>query len=211
MRIKPGARLMFIGDSVTDCGRTRPVGAGSRAALGSGYVAVVDSLLAASPGNPAIQVTNMGISGNTVRDLAGRWERDVLSLKPDWLSVNIGINEVWRQFDGGNGAAIVLPDEFKRTYDRLVSSSLPRLEGLVLMSPCYVQSLRTDAMRARVDEYVAIVRDLAAKHGVTFVDVQAAIDAALGGTTYASLAQDRVHPTAEGHRILARAFLGAVG
>lgn len=210
MRIKPGSRLMFIGDSVTDCGRARPVGAGSRAALGSGYVAEVDAVLAASPEKPAIQVTNMAISGNTVRDLAGRWERDVFALNPQWLSVNIGINDVWRQFDGRDDAAIILPDEFRRTYDRLISRTLPRLAGLVLMSPCYVQSLRTDPMRARVDEYVAVVRDLAAAHGVTFVDVQAAIDAALAGTDYASLAEDRVHPTAAGHQILARAFLDGV-
>ena len=152
----------------------------------------------------------MGTSGNTVRDLASRWESDVIALKPHWLSVMIGINDVWRQFDGRDDASIVLPEEFQNTYDRLITRTRPLLAGLVLMSPYYVPSLETDAMRRRMDEYTAIVRKLAAKHGAVFVDVQAVIDAALTSTGYASIAADRVHPTPEGHRILARAFLGAV-
>jgi lysophospholipase L1-like esterase len=209
VKIAPGSRLLFVGDSVTDCDRARPVGAGSHGALGNGYVAEVDSALGALTG---IHVTNMGISGNTVRNLAERWEADVIELKPDWLSVMIGINDVWRQFDARKAAAAeaVMPDEFERTYDKLITRARPGLKGLVLMSPFYVQDLRSDPMRARMDEYGAIVSDLAKKHGATFVDVQSAIDAALEWTDFTLIARDRVHPTPEGHRILARAFLGAV-
>jgi lysophospholipase L1-like esterase len=210
VRITPGSRLLFIGDSVTDCDRARPIGAGSRAALGRGYVAEVDIVMAASPEKPAVRLTNMGISGDTVRDLARRWETDVLALRPEWLSIMIGINDVWRQFDGRDAAAAVFPEEFRRTYDGLVGRVLPHLKGLLLLSPFYVQTLRTDPMRSRMDEYGAIVRELAAKHGAQFVDVQAALDAALSNRDYGSIAGDRVHPTQEGHRILARAFLDAV-
>jgi lysophospholipase L1-like esterase len=210
VKLKPGTRLLFIGDSVTDCGRARPVGAGSRGALGDGYVAKIAALLALPHSEPTIRITNMGISGNTVRDLAGRWETDVLALNPDWLSVMIGINDVWRQFDARNDAAIVAPDEFRRTYGELIGRTRPGLKGLVLMSPYYVQSLRTDPMRLRMDEYTGIVRELAAQHQALFVDVQAAIDAALARTDYAAVAADRVHPTPEGHRLLARAFVAAV-
>ncbi len=212
MKIAPGSRLLFIGDSVTDCDRARPVGAGSHGALGHGYVAEIDSALGASVPAPAIQVANMGISGNTVRNLAERWETDVMGLRPDWLSVMIGINDVWRQFDARTAAAAeaVMPEEFELTYDRLIARVRPGLKGLVLMSPFYVQDLRSDPMRARVDEYGAIVSELSRKHGAIFVDAQAAIDAALERAYYSIIAGDRVHPTPEGHRILARAFLGAV-
>lgn len=211
MKIAPGSRLLFIGDSVTDCDRARPIGAGSRDALGKGYVAEIDAALGTKAGKAAIQVTNMGISGNTVRNLAERWETDVIELKPDWLSVMIGINDVWRQFDARKAVAAeaVMPDEFERTYDRLITRVRPGLKGLVLMSPFYVQDLRSDPMRGRMDEYGAIVSGLSKKHGATFVDVQAAIDAALEWTDSTLIAGDRVHPTPEGHRILARAFLGA--
>jgi lysophospholipase L1-like esterase len=65
-------------------------------------------------------------------------------------------------------------------------------------------------MRQRTDEYSLIVRDLAARHGALFVDVQAAIDAALATVDYGVIAADRVHPTQEGHALLARAFLESI-
>jgi lysophospholipase L1-like esterase len=209
MNISPGARLVFIGDSVTDCGRARPVGEGSRGALGKGYVAVVDATLSAvHPANP-IRVANMGISGDTVRDLAARWDTDVLALAPDWLSVMIGINDVWRQFRKSDMGVAVMPDEFESTYDALVARTRAKLKGLILMTPFYVQGDRNDPMRRRLDEYRAITIKLAARHGALLVDTQAAIDLALAEQDYAKIAEDRVHPTKTGHAIIARAFLRA--
>ena len=109
MRLQTGCRLLFVGDSVTDCGRLRPIGAGSHPALGDGYVSQVDTALRALRPDPAIEVTNMGVSGDMIRDLAGRWERDVLEVGADWLSVMIGINDVWRQFDAVRSATAVQP------------------------------------------------------------------------------------------------------
>jgi len=211
VKIAPGARLLFVGDSVTDCGRLRPVGEGSGAALGQGYVAAVAAALAPpGPGRP-VRVTNMGVSGDTVRDLASRWAADVVALRPDWLSVMIGINDVWRQFDGVDRAAAVMPEEFARTYEALVRRAPPRLARLVLMAPFYARPPRADPMRMRCDEYGAIVRGLAARHGALFVDTQAAVDRALARADCRSLAPDGVHPTAEGHAVIARAFLRAAG
>jgi lysophospholipase L1-like esterase len=210
VKIEPGSRLLFIGDSVTDCGRARPIGEGSREALGHGYVAEVDTVLAALRPNPSVRVINAGVAADTVRHLAVRWETDVLDLKPDWLSVMIGINDVWRQFTGRDSEA-VLPEEYVRVYDGLVARTLPRLKGLVLMTPYVVDDRRTEPMRKRMDEYGALVKGLASKHGALFVDTQKAFDAALAGRPYAELAGDRVHPTAAGHTVLAAAFLQVIG
>ena len=196
---------------MTDCGRLRPVGAGSRAALGDGYVAAVDASLA--PLHPArpVRVANMGVSGDTVRDIASRWDGDVLALRPEWLAMMVGINDVWRQFDGADSAAAVMPGEFRRTYEGLILRAPPRLAGLVLMTPFYVQHLLSDPMRRRTDEYGAIVRELASRHGALLVDTQAAVDRALAREDFRSIAADRVHPTQAGHGIIARAFLRAIG
>jgi lysophospholipase L1-like esterase len=78
------------------------------------------------------------------------------------------------------------------------------------MSPFYVQAQRSDPLRRRMDEYGAIARKLAARHAALFVDVQAAFDAALVRLDFTAIAGDRVHPTEEGHRILAHAFLGVL-
>jgi lysophospholipase L1-like esterase len=210
VKIRPGSRLVFIGDSVTDCGRLRPRGEGSPASLGQGYVALVAEAVESQRPNPPITLTNMGISGNTVRDLASRWDSDVLALKPDWLSVMIGINDVWRQFDGIDNAAAVMPEEFERTYDGLIRRTSPLLKELVLMTPYFMQKSKTVPMRRRMDEYGTIVRELARKHSALLVDTQAAFDSAMEGNAFEALAPDRVHPSPLGHAVLAQAFLDAI-
>jgi lysophospholipase L1-like esterase len=179
--------------------------------LGHGYVAAVHAGLGAQALNPAVRVLNTGVSADTVRNLALRWEADVLAHAPDWLSVMIGINDVWRQFDGVDLSAAVMPDEYARVYEGLIKRTLPRLKGLVLMGPYYVQDMRSDPLRRRMDEYGAIVKALAARTGALFVDVQGVLDVALAGRDYTELAGDRVHPTPEGHKIIAAAFLRGVG
>ncbi len=87
----------------------------------------------------------------------------------------------------------------------------PTVKGMVLMTPFYIEPNRQDAMRARMDQYGAVVRELAQSHNTLFVDTQAAFDAALAHYYPATLAWDRVHPTHIGHMVLARAFLNAVG
>ena len=68
--------------------------------MGAGYVSFIDSILGAALPELPLRVLNTGISGNRVTDLEARWQSDVLDLQPDWLSVMIGINDVWRQLDG---------------------------------------------------------------------------------------------------------------
>jgi lysophospholipase L1-like esterase len=121
--------------------------------------------------------------------------------------VMIGINDVWRQFDGVDASAAVMPEEFEAVYDGLLGRTRPGLKGLVVMGPFYVQTLRSDPLRRRMNEYGAIARKIAGRQGALFVDVQAAFDAALTNLDFTAIAGDRVHPTPEGHRILARAFL----
>jgi lysophospholipase L1-like esterase len=209
--LKPGARLLFIGDSVTDCGRLRPVGTGAPDALGTGYVAGVDRLLREVHPRRPVRITNMGVSGNTVRDLSKRWDVDVLVLEPEWLAVMIGINDVWRQFDPGTHFAAVMPDDFELTYEMLLRRTRPNLKGLVLMTPFYVETDRTDPMRRKTDAYGVIVKELARRHDALLVDTQSAFDHVLKRLEYKLLAPDHVHPTEIGHNVLAYAFARAVG
>ena len=211
MLIEKHSKLVMIGDSITDANRAKPVGEGLFDAYGTGYVNLVNALLGASYPERSIRVVNMGLSGNTVRDLQARWQTDVLDLKPDWLSIMIGINDVWRQFDSPLRPEIAVgPTEYEETLNALIAQTLPHLKGLVLMTPFYIEPNKTDAMRARMDEYGTIVKRAALQHGTYFADTQAALDAALAHYYPATLAWDRVHPNTTGHIILARAFLQAV-
>ena len=111
-------RIVFAGDSVTDMGSTNPVGEGLFDNVGRSYVRVIENMLSAYYPEVFIRVTNSGISGNTSRDLRARFDRDVVDLKPDWVSICIGINDVWRQFDTpAITSDQVMPDEYAKNLE----------------------------------------------------------------------------------------------
>ena len=209
MLLQPYNKLVFIGDSITDCGRS-PSGEGLDG-LGNGYVAQVGALLHTIYPELFIRIINKGTGGNTVRDLKARWQSDVLDLKPDWLSIMIGINDVWRQFDSLLiKESHVYKEEYERTLRELVERTRPQLKGLVLMTPYYIESNRNDAMRAKMDTYGQIVETVAKDYDARFVNTQAALDELLEHVYSSFLARDRVHPTQTGHMVIARAFLNAL-
>ena len=204
--------VLFIGDSISDYERTRPVGEGLFNAWGRSYVADVGSLLNCMYPELRLRIVNMGIGGNQVRDLDARWETDVMDRKPDWVSVLIGINDVWRQFDSPYiPESHVMPEEFEKTYEKLILRTLPKVKGMILMTPYFMEPNRADSMRARMDEYGAIVKKLAEKHGCTFVDLQTAWDALFQHMHPCNIAWDRIHPNQVGCMYIAKQFLKAVG
>lgn len=212
MKIQPNSKLLMIGDSITDWSRARPVGEAVFDSLGTGYVGLINAFLAAAHAEQRIRVVNMGVSGDTVRDLASRWTTDVEDLNPDWLSIMIGINDVWRQFDcrlqTENHVKI---GEYAEILESLIKRTLPRLRGLILMTPYFVEANRSDPMRTLTDEYGAVVRQLAERYAAVFVDTQAAFDRVMGELHPMAIAADRIHPNLTGHMLLSRAFLQALG
>ncbi|WP_239613638.1 SGNH/GDSL hydrolase family protein [Cohnella mopanensis] len=212
MLLQKDQKVLFIGDSITDCDRAKPAGEGLFGALGKGYVSLVDAFLQAVYPELGIRVINTGISGNNVVDLEARWQEDVLDRKPDWLSIMIGTNDVWRQYDTPFIKEWhVYPDKYEKTLRALVNKTKPHVANLVLMTPFYLESNEQDAMRRTMDEYGAIVKKIAEETGTLFVDTQAAFNVVLKELYAATLAWDRVHPTQAGHVVLARAFLNKVG
>ena len=213
MKISSDSKLVFMGDSITDCGRDltgNPTPWNLNAGLGRGFVDLVAAHFGVVCPERKIRVINRGVSGNTVVDLASRWEVDVLRVQPDWLVVMIGINDVWRQFDQPLVTeAHVTPEVYERVLDDLLQRT-PVSGGRMLMTPFMVEPNRDEPMRRRMDDYGRIVQRLAERHGTLFVDTQKAFDAVLTTTHPMALAWDRIHPNSTGHLILARAFLSAI-
>ncbi len=213
MKIAKGSRLLFIGDSVTDVGRERPVAEGLRTdVLGRGYANNVHALLGAVYPERNIHVLNTGISGNTSRDLKARWQTDVLDLKPDWVSVMIGINDVWRFFDCPfQFEKRVELDEYEANLDEIFAMTTPRLAGgLVVMTPFFIEPNLEDPMRKLLIGYQEVCKKLAKKHNALLADTQKHFDRIREFHYAAYIANDRVHPNNIGHMALARAFLDAV-
>jgi lysophospholipase L1-like esterase len=159
-----------------------------------------------------IHVLNTGVSGNTIRDLDLRWQTDVLDLAPDYVSLMCGINDVWRQFNiFDEPEKFVEPEEFRALYDGVVKRTTPRVKGMFLLTPFFLESNRTDAVRVRVGEYASIVKDLAARHQLPCVDSQALFDDYIDEHHTFSLSKDRVHLNAAGHMLLAREVMKLLG
>lgn len=212
MKIENGQTLLMIGDSVTDAGRAKPAGEGLFNALGNGYPTYVRALLESTYPERMIHTINMGTSGNNVRDLKARWQTDVLDFAPDWVSVMIGINDVWRQFDCPTmpKTHVYLP-EYEQALGELVDRTLPHVSGMLLMTPYYMEPLKSDPMRAAMDRYGAAVKRVAESRGTLFLDTQALFDELLLHMHSANVAWDRVHPNATGHMLLARNLLKSLG
>lgn len=201
-------RIVFAGDSVTDMGSTNPIGEGLFENVGRGYVRLVESFLSAYYPEILTRVTNAGISGNTSRDLLARFDRDVVSLNPDWVSVCIGINDVWRQFDcPAIPDGHVMPEEYRNNVEEMILKVKDKVKGIFILSPYYIESNHDDFMRKRMDEYVEISKELAEKHGCRFVDFQKVFENYCKIRHSAYIAWDRVHPNQVGSMLMAKAFL----
>ena len=212
MIFEKGNKILFIGDSISDYDRARPVGEGLFDAWGKSYVANVGALLGCTYPELHLRIVNMGIGGNQVRDLEARWQTDVMDQHPDWVSVLIGINDVWRQVDSPTiPESHVSEASFRETYERLIQRTLPTVRGMILMTPYFMEPNRLDPMRAKMDAYGAIVRELAEKYGLIFVDLQAAWDRLFEHMHPCAIAWDRIHPNQIGCMYIARQFLAAVG
>ena len=205
-------RIVFAGDSVTDMDSTNPVGEGLFDHLGRGYVRVIESMLVAWYPALNLRVTNSGISGNTSRDLLARFDRDVVDLHPDWVSICIGINDVWRQFDvPAIPEEAVSPEEYEKNVEEMIVRIQDRVKGVFLLSPYYIEPNREDAMRKRMDEYVAICEKLAQKYGCRFVNFQKMYEDFCHVQHSSRVAWDRVHPNQMGATLMAKEFLKACG
>ena len=205
-------RIVFAGDSVTDMGSAQPVGEGLFDNVGHSYVRIVENMLSTWYPEIRVRVTNSGISGNTSRDLLARFDRDVVSLAPDWVSICIGINDVWRQFDSpAMPDQAVQPDEYRENLTKMIEAVKDKVKGIFILSPYYMEPNREDKMRARMDEYTAICRELAEKYECIFVDFQKAYEEYCKIRHSSYIAWDRIHPNQVGATIMARAFLDACG
>lgn len=193
--------LLFIGDSITDCGR-----GATEDGLGRGYVRDIAAIMAEQ--SPGAAVINRGISGNRIRDLVARWTPDAIALAPDVLTVYIGINDVWREFDQNDPLD---QQAFARDYADILTQAKDALSARLILIEPYVLPTTPDrlAWRPQLDGVLATVRRMAAQFGAALVPLDSIFTDAATRTDMTSLTADGVHPTPEGHRMIADAWLTA--
>lgn len=205
-------KLLFMGDSITDCERARPVGEGLWAGVGNGYVRCVDTLLSVLYPELFIHVVNMGQNGANSADIVDLWEEHVMKQKPDRVVLLVGGNDVWRQFDSPTDlSSHIMPEDYAENLRTVIRRTLPHVKSMILMEPYFIESNENDALKIRMKEYAAVARDVAGEFGLMFVELQREFDEYLKLRHPNALSWDRVHPGWVGSMIIARKFLRDIG
>lgn len=202
-------RLVMTGDSITDCGRRYPQD-GTPDSRGWGYVSYVNAYVRAFRPELSLEILNTGISGNTTADLCARWQTDVLDLKPDYVTLMIGVNDVWRKYDG-NPQAHVPADRYRENLRHLIEQTIPHVREMYLLTPYFLEVDPEDPMRKDVDAYAQIVQALSEQYRLPLVDIRKEFLARLETSPYTEWSLDRVHPNHVGHMVIARQVLEKTG
>lgn len=210
-------RILFQGDSITDCGRARDVKVPNKA-LGSGYVNLIAAKLLCD--NPEMKIYNRGVGGNRIMDMYARWEEDAMALDVDVISIHNCINDIGYSLRLQVGAS---QEKFERVYDMLLTETKQRKPGVsLLLCDGYIFDTRFDwppygtdvcdnydVWHKEVVERGEIIKGLAKKHGAIFVPFRAAMEEALTKAPSAFWSEDCIHPTVAGSEVLARTWLKA--
>ncbi|MBQ8600304.1 MAG: SGNH/GDSL hydrolase family protein [Clostridia bacterium] len=198
-------RILFQGDSITDCGRNRD----RLDSLGGGYPNLVGCYLAGEyPGE--YECINKGISGNRIVDVYARIKKDIINLQPDIMSIMIGVNDVWHEVNHQNG---VSAEKYEMLYDLMLSEikeTLPELK-IMIISPYVIKGTATedtwDVFRPEVEKRAAAAKRIAEKYGLPFVDMLTKFDEAVEKYPDEEWAADGVHAKNAGKELLKRAWL----
>lgn len=206
-------RILFQGDSITDCGRNRDDFYG----MGDGYPNLVKASLGMDRPN-AYEFVNRGISGNRIVDLYARIKADFINLKPDYASIYVGVNDTWHELWNQNG---VDTDKFEKIYTMLIDeikAACPDTK-LILIAPYVLEGAATGNMveaperlarfQKDVVEKATVVKKLAEKYDLPLIELQPAFDEACTKASPVYWTADGVHPTACGHEIIKRLWLEA--
>ncbi len=207
-KLNDGETILFIGDSITDCGRRT-----DNAPLGNGYVRWFEVLATLREPEKSLRILNKGIGGDRVTGLRSRWTDDVLRHAPDWLSIKIGINDLHSMLRAPNDPNCVPPALFEEAYEEILTrtrESLPEC-AMLLIDPFYI-SIETspNSWRRKVldalPDYIAVVEKMSRKFGTRRLETHAMFQGLLTFRDADTFCPEPVHPNSVGHLAIAEAL-----
>jgi lysophospholipase L1-like esterase len=204
MLFQPGQTILFQGDSITDAYRSRE----DAARLGEGYAMMAASRMQALHPGLGLKFLNKGVSGNRAVDLARRWEVDCLNLKPDWVSILIGVNDCWRRYDAKDPTPV---EVFETHYRDILERSKRQGIGIIICEP-FLLSCPPDreAWREDLDPKIHVARRLAREFAARLVPFDGIFAARSVEQPPSFWAGDGVHPSPAGHALMAAEWIKAV-
>lgn len=204
--------ILFQGDSITDSGRLKTeTGANQSRLLGNGYPFMASSDLLMQHPTKNLKIYNKGISGNKVYQLAERWDTDCLELKPNVLSIMIGVNDFWHTLTSNyTGTSDTYRKDYKALLER-TKQSLPDVK-LIIGEPFAVTGVKavTEKWYPAFNEYRQAAKEMAASYNAAWIPYQTVFDNAQKLAPGSYWTTDGVHPTLAGARLMATAWLETV-
>ena len=210
-KVKENYTILFQGDSITDGGRSR--NNDWNHLMGHGYVYIASSKLWYQYPDTKFKIYNRGVSGNTVIDLEKRWEADTLALKPDLLSVLIGINDVYKFIKGDTTQTSEL---FETTYHKLLSttkSHFPDIQFVLcepFMLPVGTVKDKFELYTAEIKKRQAIVKKMSTEFNAIFIPMQQLFNEMLKRAPADYWIWDGIHPMPAGHELMAMHWMDQV-
>ena len=185
--------ILFQGDSITDCGRSWD----DPENLGDGYVRLLSTMLPDKYPKHEFKFINRGVSGEKVRDLVSRWDVDCISLQPDWLSILVGINDT-----------LITPiTEFEEEYQTLLRRTTDELESRIIICEPFLISGDNNAYREDLNPKIEVIRKLAKEYNTDLVPLDKIFHEACSLKSPEYWAPDGVHPSPEGHTLIAISWI----
>ena len=190
---------IFIGDSVTDCGRE------IEPPYGDGYVREI-----ARSGKLAGQIINVGTSGHRLVDLEKRWQTDVLHHKPSLVSIAIGINDTWRRYDDND---LTSTQDFRDRYHQLLTLTRQTCNPQFVLCEPFLLSVRKEmnTWREDLNPKIDVVHAMAKEFSAVLVPFDSYLNNLATRVPMAEIADDGIHPTFFGHSEMAKLWLSTVG
>ncbi len=200
--------IVFQGDSITDAQRNRS----NMLYMGNGYATMTAGKIAVDhPGE--YRFYNCGIGGDRSADMYARIKKDVLNLKPDILTILIGVNDVWHEFGAHNGISASKYEMLLTLFVKEVQEEYPDVK-IFLLEPFVLSGTATEANFDTFSREVALRADackrIAQAYGLAFVPLQEKLQALANVTSVDYVLHDGVHPTCAGHELISRALLEAM-
>lgn len=210
--VKDEATILFQGDSITDAGRKKDDKTFNTAsALGSGYAMIAAASLLNQYPSKDLKIYNKGISGNKVYQLAERWDAEAMDIKPDVLSILVGVNDYWHMLKHGyTGTLKTYKDDYTALLQR-TKDKLPDVK-LIIGEPFAVNKIKAvdDSWFPAFNDYRQAAKDIADQFGAYFIPYQSIFDEAQKKAPGVYWTGDGVHPSLAGAQLMAAAWLKAV-
>ena len=197
LNLTDNSTILFQGDSITDAGRRSH---NHNESLGDGYAMMTAAWLSASYPEYRLKFLNRGVSGNRVRDLRKRWKKDCLDLKPNLVSILVGVNDInWKPTS---------TQSFLADYTTIIEQARQLKCQIVLLEPFLVQSYKNYFELAKeLNNKVEVVRKIAHNFDAKLIPLNDIFEKACLKSEPSFWALDGVHPTLAGHALIAQSWI----